>query len=43
MARKLKIMEYQKNTLDALKNGEIIEKREKCEMHTVGTGIWKEN
>ena len=29
MARKLKIMEYQKNTLDDLKNDEITEKREK--------------
>ena len=29
MARKLKIMEYQKKTLDDLKNDEISEKREK--------------
>ena len=35
MARKLKIMEYQKHTLDDFKNDEITEKREKWEMHTV--------
>ena len=43
MAIKLKIMENEKNTLDHLKNDEITEKREKWEMHTVGTGIWREN
>ena len=26
-----------------LKNDVITEKREKCEMHTVGPGIWREN
>ena len=40
MARKLKIMENEKFPLDDLKNEEITEKREKLEMHTVGTGIW---
>ena len=39
MARKLKIMENEKNPLDNLKNDEITEKREKCELHTVGPGI----
>ena len=43
MARKLKIMENEKHPLDDLKNDEIAEKREKCEMHTVGTGIWRAN
>ena len=43
MARKLKIMENEKHPLDDLKNDEIIEKREKSKMHTVGTGIWREN
>ena len=43
MARKLKIMENEKHPLDDLKNDEIIEKREKCEMHTVGPGKWREN
>ena len=33
MARKLKIMENAKYPLDDLKNEEITEKREKCEMH----------
>ena len=36
MARKLKIIENEKHPLDDLKNDEITEKREKCEMHTVG-------
>ena len=36
-------MENEKNLLDVLKNDEITEKREKWEMHTVGTGIWREN
>jgi hypothetical protein len=36
-------MEYQKKTLDDLKNDEISEKREKWEMCTVGPGIWQEN
>ena len=43
MARKLKIMENEKHPLDALKNDEITEKREKWEIHTVGPGIWREN
>ena len=43
MARKLKIMENEKHPLDDLKNGEITEKHEKTEMHTVGPGIWREN
>ena len=43
MARKLKIMENEKHPLDNLKNDEIIENREKREMHTVGPGIWQEN
>ena len=33
----------QNHPLDDLKNDEIIEKREKLEMHTVGPGIWREN
>ena len=40
MARELKIMENEKHPLDDLKNDEITKKREKCEMHTVGIGIW---
>ncbi|KRX30105.1 hypothetical protein T09_7362 [Trichinella sp. T9] len=28
--------------LDDLKNDEITEKHEKCEMHPEGTGIWRE-
>ena len=43
MARKLKIMENEKNPLDDLKSDEITKKREKCEMHTEGPGIWREN
>ena len=43
MARKLKIMKNEKHTLDDLKNDEITKKREKCEMHTEGPGIWREN
>ena len=43
MARKLKIMENEKHSLDDLKNNEINEKRENLEMHTVGPGIWREN
>ena len=43
MARKLKIMENEKNPLDDLKNYEITKKREKCEMHTEGPGIMREN
>ena len=42
MPRKLKIMENEKHPLDDLKNDEITEKREKGEMHTVGSGIWQE-
>ena len=43
MARKLKIMENEKNPLDDLKNDEITKRREKCEMHTEVPGIWREN
>ena len=43
LARKLKIMENEKHPLDDLKNDEITKKREKCEMHTEGPGIWREN
>ena len=43
MARKLKIMENKKNPLDDLKNDEITNRREKCEMHTEGPGIRQEN
>ena len=43
MARKLKIMENKKHPRDDLKNDEITEKLEKCVMHTVGPGIWREN
>ena len=43
MSRKLKIMEIKKHPFDDLKNDEIPEKHEKCEMHTEGPGIWREN
>ena len=43
MARKLKIMENEKNPLDDLKNDETTKRREKCVMHTEGPGIWREN
>ena len=43
MVRKLKIMENEIHQLYDLKNEEITEKGEKCEMHTVGPGIWREN
>ena len=43
MARTLKITENDKHPLDDLKKHEITEKREKCKMHTVGHGIWREN
>ena len=43
MARKQKIMENEKHPLDNLKNDEITNKREKCEIHTEGLGIWREN
>ena len=43
MARKVKIMENEKHPLDDLKNDEIVKKLEKCEMHTEGPGIWREN
>ena len=43
MARKLKIMENEKQPLEGLKNDEITEKHEKCEIHTVGPRIWQEN
>ena len=41
MARKLEIMENEKQALDELKNDEITKKREKCQMHTEGPGIWR--
>jgi hypothetical protein len=43
MARKLKIMENEKQPFEVLKNDGNNEKREKCEMHTGGPGIWLEN
>ena len=43
MVRKLEIMENEKNPLDDLKNDEITKRREKCEMHTEGPGIRREN
>ena len=43
MARKRKITENEKHPLEALKNDEISEKREKWEMHSVGPGTWREN
>ena len=43
MARKLKIMKNEKHTLEDLKNDEITEKRENCEMHTEGRANWREN
>ena len=43
MARKLKIMENEKNPPDDLENDEITKRCEKCEMHTEGPGIWREN
>ena len=30
------------NPLDDLKNDEITKRREKCEMHTEGPGIWRQ-
>ena len=36
MARKLGIMENEKNPFDDLKNDEITKRRENCEMHTEG-------
>ena len=42
-ARKLKIIENEKHPLYELKNEEITKKLEKLEMHTVGSGIWREN
>ena len=41
MARKLKIVENEKNPINDLKNDEITEKREKRKMHNVGPGIWQ--
>ena len=43
MARKLKIMEIEKHTLDDMKNDEITEKREKWEIHSIGPRTWWEN
>ena len=36
-------MENEKHTLEDLKNNKITEKREKWDMHSIGTGIWWEN
>ena len=41
--KNLKIMENEKHQLDDLKNDEITKKREKCEMHTEGPEIMREN
>ena len=43
MARKLKIVENEKHSLDDLKKEENTENREIWEMHTLGPGIWREN
>ena len=43
MARKLKLKENEKYPLDYMKNDEMTEKREKCEMHTIGPRICQEN
>jgi hypothetical protein len=43
MARKLKIMKNEKHPHDNLKNDESTEKVEKREMHTLGSGIRREN
>ena len=43
MARKLKIMENEKNPPDDLENDEITKRCEKCEMHTEGPGIWRKS
>ena len=43
MARKMKVMENEKNPLVDLNNDEITKKREKWEMHTEGRLIWHEN
>ena len=43
MARKMKITEYEKYTLQDLKYGEETEKLENLEMSTVGHEIWEEN
>ena len=43
MARKLKNVENEKHTLQDLDCGEKIGKGGKCESHTVGPGIWREN
>ena len=44
MARKLKITEYEKYTLQDVKYGEEnLKNVENLEMSTVGPGIWREN
>ena len=43
MARKLKIMENEKYTIQDMKYVEEIENVENLEMSTVGRGIWQEN
>ena len=43
IARKLKIMENEEHPLHDLKNDEITEKLENCEMQTLGSGICREN
>ena len=43
MKRKQNITETEKHPLYDLKKDEITKKREKCEMHTEGPGIMREN
>ena len=43
MARKLKITENEKYTIQDMKYVEEIENVENLEMSTVGRGIWQEN
>ena len=40
MGRKSKIMENEKHTLQDENMARNTEKREKCEMYTVGPGFW---
>ena len=41
--KKTENMENEKHLHDDLKNDKITKKCEKCEMHTEGPGIWREN
>ena len=43
MAIKLKILENEKHPFDDMQYNETTEKPEKLEMHTVASGIWREN